>query len=144
MKTKLTAIIIALTTGFAFGHGDIELGPNKGRILEFSTNESMHGEVTEKDGKLLIAVLDKDMKLVAIAAQELSATAGTRDKPVKIDVSKDAAAFSIAAPKSGEWIIIQYKETADSKPITARLHYDTKVCAPCGNPEWRCACEKKK
>ncbi len=144
MKTKLTAIIIALTAGFAFGHGDIELGPNKGRILEFSTNETMHGEVTEKDGKLLIAVLDKDMKPVAIAAQELTATAGTRDKPVKIDVSKDAAAFSIAAPKSGEWIIIQYKETADSKPITARLHYDTKVCAPCGNPEWRCACAKKK
>ncbi len=139
MKTKLTAIIIALTTGFAFGHGAIELGPNKGRILEFSTNESMHGEVTEKDGKLLIAVLDKDMKPVAIAAQELTATAGTRDKPVKIDVTKDAAAFSIAAPKVGEWIIIQYKEAADSKPITARLHYDTKVCAPCGNPEWRCA-----
>ena len=51
MKTKLTAIIIALTAGFAFGHGDIELGPNKGLILEFSTNETMHGEVTDKNGK---------------------------------------------------------------------------------------------
>jgi hypothetical protein len=144
MKTKLTTIILALTAGFAFGHGDIELGPNKGRILEFSTNETMHGEVTEKDGKLIIAVLDKDMKPVAIAAQELTATAGTRDKPVKIDVAKDAAAFTIAAPKTGEWIIIQYKETADAKAITARLHYDTKVCAPCSNPEWRCACPPKK
>ena len=144
MKTKITTIIIALATGFAFGHGTVELGPNKGHILEFSTNETMHGEVTEKDGKLHIAVLDKDMKLVAIVAQELTATAGTRDKPVKIDVSKDAAAFTITAPKEGEWIILQYKESADSKPITARLHYDTKKCAPCGNPEWRCACEKKK
>lgn len=144
MKTKLTAIIIALTTGFAFGHGDIELGPNKGRILEFSTNESMHGEVIEKDGKLHIAVLDKDMKPVVIAAQELTATAGTRDKPVKMEITKDAAAFTITAPKAGEWIIIQYKETAESKAITARLHYDTKVCAPCGNPEWRCACGEKK
>lgn len=144
MKTKLTTIIIALTTGFAFGHGDIELGPNKGRILEFSNNETMHGEVTEKDGKLHIAVLDKDMKPVAIAAQELNATAGTRDKPVKIEITKSETDFSITAPKAGEWIIIQYKETADSKAITARLHYDTKACAPCGNPEWRCACSEKK
>ena len=94
MKTKLTTIILALTAGFAFGHGDIELGPNKGRILEFSTNETMHGEVTEKDGKLNIAVLDKDMKPVAIAAQELTATAGTRDKPVKMEITNTEAAFS--------------------------------------------------
>jgi len=104
----------------------------------------MHGEVTEKDGKLHIAVLDKDMKPVAIAAQEITATAGTRDKPVKVEVTKEASAFSIPAPKVGEWLILQYKETADSKSITARLHYDTKVCGPCGNPEWRCACSEKK
>ncbi len=143
MKTKLLVTILALTTGFAFGHGSVELGPNKGRILEFSTNESMHGEVTEKDGKLFIAVLDKDMKPVAIAAQEITATAGTRDKPFKIGVTRETTAFSIAAPKAGEWIIFQFKENAGSKPITARLHYDTKVCAPCSNPEWRCACKAK-
>jgi hypothetical protein len=89
MKKTLTAMIFALTAGFAFGHGDIELGPNKGRILEFSTNESMHGEVTlQKDGKLHIAVLDKDMKPVKVAAQDLTATAGTREKPVKLEVAK--------------------------------------------------------
>lgn len=144
MKTILLITLLSLTAGFAFGHGDIELGPNKGHILEFSTNETMHGEVTEKDGKLFIAVLDKDMKPVALAAQEITATAGTRDKPVKIEVTKDASAFSFTAPKAGEWIILQYKETADAKAIVARLHYDTKVCAPCGNPEWRCACPPKK
>ena len=144
MKTKITAIIIALTTSFAFGHGDIELGPNKGRILEFSTNESMHGEVTEKEGKLHIAILDKDMKPVKVEAQSITVTAGTREAPVKIEVTKSETEFTIPAPKEGEWIILQYKESADSKTITARLHFDTKKCAPCGNPEWRCACEKKK
>lgn len=144
MKTKLSIILLALTAGLAFGHGDIELGPNKGRILEFSENETMHGEVTEKDGKLHIAVLDKDMKPVKVDAQSLTATAGTRQEPVKIEVTKSEADFSFTAPKAGEWIIIQYKENADAKTITARLHYDTKVCAPCGNPEWRCACGEKK
>ena len=96
MKTKLTTIIIALTAGFAFGHGDIELGPNKGLILEFSTNETMHGEVTDKDGKLHIAILDKDMKP---EAQTLTVTAGTRQAPVKLEVAKDETGFTLTPPK---------------------------------------------
>jgi hypothetical protein len=144
MKKKLTLMFLALTAGFAFGHGDIELGPNKGRILEFSTNETMHGEVTEKDGKLHIAVLDKDMKPVKVEAQSLVVTGGTREKPVKVEITKVADGFTLPAPADGEWLIMQYKETADAKAITARLNYNTKKCDPCGQPEWRCACEEKK
>jgi hypothetical protein len=144
MKNKLTTLFLALSAGFAFGHGDIELGPNKGRILEFSTNETMHGEVTEKDGKLHIAVLDKDMKPVKVEAQSLTATAGTREKPVKLEVAKDDKGFTVAAPAAGEWLIVQYKEKDDAKPITARLHYETKVCGECDKPEWMCACGEKK
>ncbi len=144
MKTKLTIILLALTAGFAFGHGDIEIGPNKGRILEFSTNETMHGEVTEKDGKLHIAVLDKDMKSVKVEAQSLTATAGTREKPVKLEVTKSEIGFTITAPKAGEWLIVQYKESTDAKPITARMHYDTKKCGTCEYVEWLCSCGEKK
>jgi hypothetical protein len=144
MKTKLTTLILALTAGFALAHEGIELGPNKGRILEFSTDETMHGEVTEKDGKLHIALLDKDMKPVKAEAQSLTATAGTRQAPVKMEVAKDETGFTVPAAKEGEWIIMQYKETETGKTITARLHYDTGKCAPCGNPEWRCACGEKK
>ncbi len=143
MKTKLTTIILALTASLAIAHEGIELGPNKGRILEFSTDETMHGEVTGKDGKLHIALLDKDMKSVKVDAHSLTATAGTRQAPMKLEVTKTETGFSVPAPKDGEWIIMQYKDTADSKTITARLHYDTKVCTPCGNPEWRCACGEK-
>ncbi len=144
MKTKLAAILLALTATFAFGHGDIELGPNKGRILEFSANESMHGEVTEKDGKLDIALLDKDMKPVKVEAQTLTATAGTREKPVKLEVTKSDSGFTITAPKNGEWLIVQYKESDSAKTITARMHYDTKKCATCENVEWLCLCGTKK
>ena len=140
MNIQLTTTILALTASFAFGHGEIELGPNKGRILEFSTNETMHGEVTEKNGKLHIALLDKDMKPLKIAEQSLAATAGTRQAPVKNEVTKSETSFIISIPREGEWIILQYKEHDLAKAITARLHYDTKTCAPCGNPEWRCAC----
>jgi hypothetical protein len=143
MKTKLTTILLALTASLALAHEGIELGPNKGRILEFSPDETMHGEVTEKDGKLHIALLDKDMKPVKAEAQSLTATAGTRQAPVKLEVAKDEAGFTVPAPKEGEWLILQYKQTADAKTITARLQYDTAKCAPCQQPEWRCACAEK-
>ncbi len=143
MKTKAIALILALTAGFAAGHGKVELGPSKGRILEFSTNESMHGEVTAKDGKLHIAVLDKDMKPVKVGAQALTATAGTREKPEKLEVTKDDSGFTVPAPKDGEWLILQYKESASAKPITARSHYETSVCGECRNPEWLCSCAAK-
>jgi hypothetical protein len=144
MKTKLTTILLALTATFALAHEGVELGPNKGRILEFSTNESMHGEVTEKDGKLHIALLDKDMKPVKVEAQSLTATAGTREKPVKMETTPTDGGFSLAAPGEKEWLILQYKATPEAKPITVRLNYITKTCPPCGNPEWRCACGEKK
>ena len=117
MKTKLTTVILALTAGFALAHEGIELGPNKGRILEFSTDETMHGEVTEKEGK--------------------------RQAPVKMEVAKDETGFAFPAANENEWIIMQYKESPDSKTITVRLHFITKTCAPCGQPEWRCACGEK-
>jgi hypothetical protein len=144
MKTKLTTLALMLTASFAFGHGDIELGPNKGRILEFSTNETIHGELTEKDGKLHIAVLDKDMKPMAMDEQTLTATAGTREKPVKLEVTKDDKGFTVAAPGAGEWMIIQFKNDAKAKTITARLEYDTSVCGSCSNPEWLCSCKAEK
>ncbi len=144
MKTKLTTLILAFTAGLAFGHEGIELGPNKGRIVEFSDNETMHGEVTEKDGKLHIAVLDKDMKPVEVEAQSLAVTGGTREKPVKVEITKVAGGFTLPVPADGEWLIMQYKETPDAKAIIARLNYNTKKCDPCGQPEWRCACGEKK
>ncbi|MEX1114608.1 MAG: hypothetical protein WEB53_05130 [Akkermansiaceae bacterium] len=144
MKTKLTTIILALTASIAIAHEGIELGPNKGRILEFSTDETMHGEVIAMDDKLQIAVLDKDMKPVKVDAQSLAITGGTREKPVKLEVTKSDTGFTIATPKDGEWLIMQYKESGSAKSITARLHFDEKKCAPCGNPEWRCACSEKK
>lgn len=143
MKNTLITLMIAAGASFAFGHGEVEVGPNDGRILEFSKNETMHGEVTKKDGKLHIAVLDKEMKPVAVDAQILTATAGTRAKPVKLDVEKVDGGFLINEPGAGEWLIVQFKESADAAPITARMNYDIRECAPCKSPEWRCQCAKK-
>lgn len=142
MKTELSTLALSLLATFAFGHGDVELGPNGGRILEFSKNETMHGEVTVKDGKFHIAVLDKDMKQVAMTEQTLTATTGDRNSPQKLEVTKTDKGFSIPAVKPGEWLIVQFKLTPKAKAITARLEYNTKTCEECKKPEWLCECKK--
>lgn len=142
MKATLTALLLAFSAAVSCGHGGVELGPNKGRILELSKNESLHGEVTVKDGNFHIALLDKDMKPVKIEAQSLTATGGNREKPVKLTVTKDAAGFSLPVVKEGEWLIVQFRESEKGKPVTARLHYDTGICEKCTKAEWVCECKK--
>jgi hypothetical protein len=71
--------ILAMLSSFALAasalaHGGVEIGPNGGRILEFSKKRTMHGEVTVKDGKFLIALLDKDKKPGRLGDQVLTAT----------------------------------------------------------------------
>jgi hypothetical protein len=115
--------------------------PTSGRILEFSKNETMHGEVIVKGDKFHIALLDKDMKPVAMAEQTLTATTGDRDKPVKLAVEKDAKGFVVPIVQAGEWLILQYKDTPKAKAITARLEYNTANCEGCNKAEWLCECK---
>jgi hypothetical protein len=144
MKTKLIALLAVLTTSLAFGHGDVELGPNGGRILEFSKNETMHGEITVKDGKFHIAVLDKDMKPVSIDKQTLTASDGDRDNPQKLAVEVKENHVVMPVVKTGQRLIVRFKLTPDSKPITARMEYNTAKCGECKKEEWLCACAAKK
>ncbi len=145
---KIKALLFALIASAAFAHEGVELGPNGGRILEFSKNESMHGEVTVKGDKFHIALLDKDMKPVALSAQSLSAITGDRENPQKLTVEKDATGFVLPKVKAGEWLILQYKNAADAKAVTARFEYNTVICEECKAEEWICKCkeaeEKKK
>jgi len=143
MKTKLAAILLALTTAWAFGHGGVELGPNKGRILELSKDATMHGEVTVKEGKFHIALLDKDLKPVKVEAQSLTATGGPQKKQAKVEVTKDETGFTLPVVKDGDWLIVQYKDTAKAKAVTARLQYDTSVCEGCKKAEWLCECKEE-
>jgi hypothetical protein len=144
MKTKLTTLAFSIVASLAFGHGGVELGPNGGRILEFSKNETMHGEVTVKGGNFHVALLDKNMKPVKMAEQILTATTGDRDNPKKLEVTKTDKGFTVPVVKDGEWLIVQFKAAPGAKAITARMQYDTGKCDACGNAEWLCKCAPEK
>ena len=142
-KNILTLLLSFALSQWAAAHSDVELGPHGGRILEFSKNESMHGEVVFKNNQFHIALLDKDKHPVVLADQELTATSGDRAKPEKLAVEKKDGAFVVPVVKAGEWVIFQFRENAKAKPITARLQYDLTVCSACKEPEWLCKCAAK-
>ena len=146
MKKYILALLgsLSLSIAGAFAHGGIELGPNGGRILEFSKDETMHGEVTVKDGKFHIALLDKAMKPVKLGEQTLTANGGPSGKAEKLAVEKAGDAFVVPTVKKGEWLILQYKDTPKAKAVTARLQYDTSTCEKCNAEEWICKCEERK
>ena len=144
MKSKLIALLLTLAAPLAFSHSGVELGPNGGRILELSKNETLHGEVTLKDGKFHLALLDKNMKPVAAKEEVITVTAGDRSKPEKLAVEKSGDHFVFPAVKAGEWVIVQFKENAKAKPITARFEFDPASCEKCKAPEWLCKCAAEK
>jgi hypothetical protein len=143
MKTKLIALL-SLITSLTIAHEGVELGPNGGRIIELSKNETLHGEVIAKKDSFHITLLDKDMKPVALADQTLTATTGERRQPVKLDVTKDKQGFVVPLIKAGDWLILQFKGDPKAKTITARLEYNTSNCDGCDKPEWLCQCHPEK
>jgi hypothetical protein len=150
MKTNtLLKITAAIALAFASqptarAHSDVQIGPNGGRVLEFSTNQTVHGEVIEKDGMFQIGLLDKDMKPMPIGQQTLTATTGDRSKPEKLTVESKDGKFVVPIQKGGDhWTIFQFRETPDAKPVTSRLRYIAEACPECDKPEWLCECGMK-
>lgn len=145
MKTTLLSLIGTVVLGLsALAHGDIQLGPNGGRIVEFSKNETMHGEVTLVNGVFHVALLDKDMKPVELKDQSLIVTGGERSSPEKPKVGKDGNHFVFPALKGDEYpLAFQFKEGPNSPAITARMTYDATTCSACKKAEWICACSSK-
>lgn len=147
MKNLLLTFAAVLLLGLprALAHGGVELGPNGGRILDFSKNETMHGEVTAKDGYFHIALLDRDMKPVELKDQTLTATTGDRKKPEKLAVEKKDGKFVVPMQKGEDFLtVFQFRETASAKPVVARLQYDAAICSACKSAEWLCKCASAK
>jgi hypothetical protein len=135
------AALLALS---AFAHSEKEIGPNGGLILEFSTNQSLHGEVTLTNGTFYVALLDKNMKPMAITDQSLVVTGGSRTSPETPKVEKQGGHFTFPALKGDSYLLVfQFKENPTTKPVLARFEYDSAVCKSCKHEEWLCDCHLK-
>lgn len=140
MKTTLIAVLSTICslmlTATAFAHGDIEIGPNGGRVIEFGGKSSVIGEVRVVDSKFQVELLDKNKKPVALTTEELTVTGGDRSNPEKLTVEKKGKYFVAPTVKSGQFVIFQLKTAPDAKPATARFKYDTEISDDGKTPNW--------
>jgi hypothetical protein len=144
MKRRLLLLLLAscFATHLARAHGAVDLGPNKGRLLEFSRDKSVRGEIVLKEGEFRVGLLDKDLKPLPIATQSLAVITGDRDNPttLKVEVKENQFAFP-QHQKEKHHLILRYRVAPDSLPVTVRVPFDPSECSGCKQPEWLCTCE---
>jgi hypothetical protein len=142
MKTTLLTLAAGLLLAArAVAHGEIDLGPHGGRLLEFSENETLHGEVTLTNGTFHVRLLDKELKPVALQEQALAVAGGDRQRPEKPVVTRQGDLFTFPAPKGDSYLLVlRFKATPQARAVTARLEFDATVCGECRKQEWLCAC----
>ncbi|HYE31923.1 MAG TPA: hypothetical protein VEH27_10870 [Methylomirabilota bacterium] len=139
----LAAVLVTVATLMA--HSENEIGPHGGKILEFSTDQSVHGEVTMTNGMFHVLLLDKEMKPMALTDESIVVTGGSRSNPEKPKVEKQGNQFMFPALKGDNYLLVfQFRSKPASKPVTARFEYNAAKCGACKKPEWLCVCGAKK
>jgi hypothetical protein len=137
--TTLTAVLLLM--GQSFAHSEKEFGPNGGRVLDFSTNQMLHGEVTLTNGTFYVALLDSELKPRPIKDESLVITGGSRSNPEKPKVERRGNLFAFPALKGDSYLLVfQVKENPSAKPFIARMEYDSAICPGCKKGEWLCDC----
>ncbi|MHA3773075.1 hypothetical protein ACXR0O_16205 [Verrucomicrobiota bacterium sgz303538] len=144
MKTRIATLLTSLAlAASALAHGDVELGPNGGRLVEFGDHTDIHAEVALKDGKFVIGLYDeKAKKEIPVTDQKLTITHKEANKKLTPEL-KDGK-WALAKPEGDDfWLIMQLKDNDKAKARNGRLHYDATKCSACNNPEWLCKCAEK-
>lgn len=140
MKTHLILLIAAL--GLLPLHAnETPAAPKGGKLfplesgyLEFFVNADHRGEIVIYDGGL---------KPMPTGDQDVTVTAGTREKQEKLAVENGDAMWTTAALPAGDgyFVILQLKANAEDTPKTLRLRYLEETCSGCNLPEYACTCE---
>ncbi len=140
-QSLLTLALGLLLAARALAHGDFELGPNGGRWLDFSENQTLFGEVTLTNGVFRVALFDRAKQPVAVTDQVLTVTGGDRNRPSRPEVKKEGTGFSFPALKGDKYpLVLQLRPQPGMRPVTARFTFDAEVCGDCKRQEWLCNC----
>lgn len=117
-------------------------GPKGGRILAKTTPKAEF--YVQKDRTVIIAFYDAAMKPVAAASQSVIVIAGAQDHKARLEFEKkgDVLASKGTLPEGdGYQVVVQFKETAQSKPQNYRFKLDLHTCGECKRAEYACTCD---
>ena len=87
---------------------------------------------------------DAHLKPVPATEQVVTATAEAKSGKVKLAFEKkgDVLVSKTKLPAGeGYNVVVQFKQTADAKPLNLRFALDLSICAECKRAEYGCICE---
>ena len=141
----ITALLsmLALPVFAADGHDHAhKTSPKGGRLLD---KTEPHAElVVEKDRTVTINFYNEEMKPVPATTQAVTLIADAKPSKATLQFEKkgDSLVSKTALPEGeGYGVVVQFKQTADTKPVNFRLKLDLAVCGECKRAEYACICE---
>ena len=148
MKATLSilALAAALSGGLfianaADGHQH-KATPKGGRLLD---KTEPHAEfVVEKDRTVTINFYNADMKPIAATTQNVTviAEAPAGKTTLAFEKKGDSLVSKTKLPDGeGYNIVVQFRQTAEARPVNLRFKLDLHVCGGCKRAEYACICD---
>ena len=117
-------------------------GPKGGRFLD--KTEPKAEFLLEKDHTVTILFYDTALEPVAATTQVVTVIADAKDgkKIVEFEKKGHVLASKTKLPEGdGYNLVVQFKQTADAKPVNLRFKLETHTCAECQRAEYACICD---
>ena len=150
MKTKTNLSLLTVTVALCLGFLNIDAAekdhqhkatPKGGRLLD---KTEPHAEfVVEKDRTVTINFYNHDMKPVAASTQTVTVIADAKGGKSTLEFEKkgDSLVSKTKLPEGdGYNVVVQFKQTAESKPQNLRFKLDMHTCGECKRAEYACIC----
>jgi hypothetical protein len=146
MKTNLRILTLAaaLCVGlFTVNAADksAKATPKGGRLLD---KTEPHAEfVVEKDRTVSINFYNHDLKPVAATTQSVTVIADAKSGKATLAFEKkgDSLVSKTKLPEGdGYNVVVQFKQTAEAKPLNLRFKLDMHTCGECKRAEYACIC----
>ena len=151
MKANLRPLTLAVVlcaglavTAFAADKHDHKhkATPKGGRLLD---KTEPHAEfVVEKDRTLTINFYSDEMKPVAATTQSVTVIADAKSGKATLQFEKkgDVLVSKTKLPEGeGYNVVVQFKQTAEAKPVNLRFKLDMAICGECKRAEYACVCD---
>ena len=100
--------------------------------------------VVEKDRSITINFYSAEMKPVAATTQSVTVIAGAKSGKVTLEFEQkgDSLVSKTKLPEGdGYNVVVQFKQTPDTKPMNLRFKLDLHTCGECKRVEYACTCE---
>ena len=107
-------------------------------------NTEPHAELfVEKDKTVSITFYDDELQPAPVADQRVLVIAEANGTKTKLEFEKknDALISKEKLPEShGLNLVVQFRQTPDTKPINYRFLLEEAICGECNRAEYACTC----